>query len=41
MKKSTLVNFHISEGLRNAIVVIVIFGLIAFITYLEWSNKIN
>lgn len=41
MKKSTLVDFHISEGVRNAIIVLAIFGVIAFITYMEWSNKIN
>ena len=41
MKKSTLVDFHINEGVRNAIIVLAIFGVIAFITYLEWSNKIN
>ena len=40
MKKSTL-NFHLSEGVRNAIIVLAIFGIIAFITYLEWSNKLN
>jgi hypothetical protein len=41
MKKSTPINSHLSEGVRNAIIVLAIFGLIAFITYLEWSNKIN
>ena len=41
MKKSTPIHFHVNEGVRNAIIVLAIFGIIAFITYLEWSNKLN
>ncbi len=37
MEKSTQ-NFHISENLRNAIIVVLMFGLIAFISYLEWAG---
>jgi len=38
MKKTAPV--HVNEGLRNAIIVIAIFGLIAIVTYLEWSGRI-
>jgi hypothetical protein len=32
-------HFHISESLRNAIIFILIFGLIATISYFEWQGK--
>jgi hypothetical protein len=38
MKKSTPI--HINEGLRNAIIVILIFGIIAIISYMEWAGRI-
>ncbi|GEM_PF-1935385 len=41
MKKSTSTQSSVSEGVRNMLVVIAIFGAIAFITYLEWSNRLN
>jgi len=36
MKK--LQQIHVSEGVRNAIIVIAIFGTIAIVTYIEWSG---
>jgi hypothetical protein len=39
MKKSTQI--HVSEGVRNAIIVLAIFGTIAVVTYLEWSGQLN
>lgn len=39
MKKTS--PLHISEGVRNAIIVIAIFGTIAVITYLEWSGRLH
>jgi hypothetical protein len=38
MKKTSTLQF--SEGLRNAIIVIAIFGLIAAISYYEWSSQL-
>jgi hypothetical protein len=36
MEKST--QPHVNENLRNAIIVLLVFGIIAFISYLEWAN---
>ncbi len=32
--------FHISEGTRNAIIVVAIFSIIAIISYMEWKGRI-
>jgi len=29
---------HVSESVRNAIIVIAIFGTIAIVTYIEWGG---
>jgi hypothetical protein len=34
-------SFHVNEGLRNAIIVILIFGIIAAISYFEWSGRLH
>jgi hypothetical protein len=39
MKRSTPI--QLSEGVRNAIIVIAIFGTIAIVTYLEWAGKLH
>lgn len=31
-------HLHISEGVRNAIIVIALFGTIAIVTYIEWGG---
>jgi hypothetical protein len=31
----------INEGLRNALIVILVFGLIAAISYVEWADKLH
>jgi hypothetical protein len=37
MEKSTQ-SHEVNENLRNAIIVLLIFGVIAFISYLEWAG---
>jgi hypothetical protein len=34
-------HFHLNEGVRNAIIVIVLFGTIALVSYLQWSGKLG
>lgn len=38
MKKTSTI--HLSEGVRNTIIVIAIFGLIAAISYYEWAGQL-
>ena len=38
MKKTS--TLQVSESLRNAIIVIAIFGIIAAISYYEWSGQL-
>lgn len=32
---------HISDGVRNTLIFLFIFGIIALITYLEWAGKLH
>ncbi|WP_255551664.1 hypothetical protein [Aridibaculum aurantiacum] len=41
MENSTHHHHHMSDGLRNTLIFIFIFGLIALITYLEWAGKLH
>lgn len=34
-------HFHVNEDVRNAIIVIAIFSVIALISYLQWSGKLD
>jgi hypothetical protein len=34
-------SFHVNEGLRNAVIVILIFGIIAAISYFEWAGRLH
>jgi hypothetical protein len=38
MKKTS--TLQLSEGIRNAIIVVTIFGIIAAISYYEWSSQL-
>ena len=40
MKKEESV-FHLNEGVRNTIIVVLIFGVIAAISYAEWKSKLG
>lgn len=31
---------HINDGLRNTLIFIFLFGIIALITYMEWAGRI-
>jgi hypothetical protein len=34
-------HFHVNEGFRNAVIVILAFGIIALVSYLQWSGKLG
>jgi len=33
-------HFHVNEGVRNTIIVIALFGMIALVTYLGWTGRL-
>lgn len=39
MEKST--HPHVNEGIRNTVIVLIVFGLIALISYMEWSGRVS
>jgi hypothetical protein len=38
LKMKRFTNLHVSESVRNTIIVLAIFGTIAIVTYIEWSG---